>query len=102
MHGKQNHTTPLVSEIYTQKSINEENSSLFTNGFLWNGKNLKPEKSQDYPQKPQRNCTFVAISEHDSLFFHQIKITSLSVNSLYRERVYTVTESLLLPKSVIL
>jgi hypothetical protein len=30
----ENHTTPMVSEIYTKQSINEENSSLFVNSIL--------------------------------------------------------------------
>jgi hypothetical protein len=30
----ENHTIPLVSEIYTKRSINEENSSLFVNSIF--------------------------------------------------------------------
>jgi hypothetical protein len=30
----ENHTTPMVSEIHTKQSINEENSSLFLNSTL--------------------------------------------------------------------
>jgi hypothetical protein len=39
MHRKEenlteNHTTPMVSEIHTKKSVNEENSSLVMNNIL--------------------------------------------------------------------
>jgi hypothetical protein len=39
MHQKkenltENHTTPMVAEIYTKQSINEENSSLFKKSIL--------------------------------------------------------------------
>jgi hypothetical protein len=30
----ENHTTPIVLKIYTQQSVNEENSSLFMNSIL--------------------------------------------------------------------
>jgi hypothetical protein len=53
----------MVSEIHTKQSTNEENSSLLMNSILCkaatNGKNLKSEKSQDYAQKRQRDCTFM-------------------------------------------
>jgi hypothetical protein len=78
MHQKkenltENHTTPMVSEIYTKQSINEENSSLFINSILYKDKNegrtLKSEKSQEYSQKPQRNGTFMnAISGYQFSF----------------------------------
>jgi hypothetical protein len=54
MHQKEenlteNHTTPMVTEIY------EENSSLLMTSILLRdktkGRNLKSEKSQDYSQK---------------------------------------------------
>ncbi len=34
----ENHTTPMVSEIQTKLTINEENSRLFTNSILEKGK----------------------------------------------------------------
>jgi hypothetical protein len=52
-----NHTAPLFPEIYTEQSINKENSSLFIIAFFRKTKtkarNLKSDKSQDYSQKPQ-------------------------------------------------
>jgi hypothetical protein len=51
-----NHTAPVFSEIYTEQSINKENSSLFMTFFRktkTKARNLKPDKSQDYSQKPQ-------------------------------------------------
>jgi hypothetical protein len=68
MHQKEenlteNHITPIISEIHTEPSINEENSRLFKKGKT-KGRNLKSEKSQDYAQKPQLNRTFMnSISE---------------------------------------
>ncbi len=62
MHRKdenltENNATPMVSEIYTKISMNDENSSLFKNSIL--GQNLKSEISQNYAQKPQRNYNFM-------------------------------------------
>jgi len=52
-----NHTAPVFSEIYTEQSINKENSSLFMMAVFRKTKtkvrNLKSDKSQDYSQKPQ-------------------------------------------------
>jgi hypothetical protein len=57
MHQKEenlteNHTTLMVSEIYTKQSINEDSSSLFMNSILLKdekeGRNIKSEKFQDY------------------------------------------------------
>ncbi len=60
---KENHATPMFTEIYTKQLINKENSSLFMNSILQKNhnevRNLKSEKSQDYSQKFQRNCTFM-------------------------------------------
>jgi hypothetical protein len=59
----ENHNTPMVAEIHAKQSSNEENSSLFMNSICGKAKNegtsrnLRFEKSQDYAQKPQRNCT---------------------------------------------
>ncbi len=58
----ENHTIPIISEICTKKSVNEENTSLFMNSSQKGKKedrNLKSEKSQDYAQKPRRNCMFM-------------------------------------------
>ncbi len=52
----------MVLEIDTKQPNKEDNSSLFMNSILWEDENkrrsLKSEKSQDFSQKPQRNCTF--------------------------------------------
>ncbi len=59
----ENYTTSMVSEIHPKQSTNEENASFFMNCILLKGKsegrNLHPEKSQDYAQKPQRKGTFM-------------------------------------------
>jgi hypothetical protein len=44
MHRKdenltENHTTPMVSDIYTKQSTNEENSGLFMNSIFEKDKN---------------------------------------------------------------
>ncbi len=58
----ENHTTTMVSVIFTIP-INKENSSLFMNSIFWEnknkGRNLKSEKSKHYSHKPQRNYTFM-------------------------------------------
>jgi hypothetical protein len=61
---------PMVSEIRTKQSVNEENSCLFMNSILLKaktGRNLKSEKSQVYTKTNQRSCTFMN-SASDSTF----------------------------------
>ncbi len=59
----ENHTTPIVSEIYTKLSINEENSNLFMNSIFRQAKTEVEISSlrnlKVMPQKPQQNCTFM-------------------------------------------
>ncbi len=55
--GQKTIPIPMVLEIHTKQSINEENSSFFMNSILLKGKhegrNLNSEKFQDYARKPQ-------------------------------------------------
>ncbi len=53
---------PMVSEIHTKQSIDEENPVCSWIAFCKKaegGRNLKSEKSQDYPEKPKWNCNFM-------------------------------------------
>jgi hypothetical protein len=78
MHRKtknliENHTTSVVSEIYTKQSINEENSSLSMNNIgrkaKKKGGNLKSERSQTYSQKP----------DPPKFYFHEFHLSTTCV-----------------------
>jgi hypothetical protein len=81
---------PLGSEILPKKSINEENSSLFMNSILKNakteGRDLKHEKSQDYAQKSQQNCT--------SMNLASLQRGDASLHSAYTRNQYIFSQRL--------
>ena len=55
----ENHTISMVSEIHPKQSTNEENMNCILLKGNSEGRNLHPEKSQDYASKPQRKGTFM-------------------------------------------
>jgi hypothetical protein len=64
--GKPDRSIPpleFTNPYFTKQSISEGNSSIIINDILLKdkneGRNLNSEKSQDYAQKPQQNCTFM-------------------------------------------
>ncbi len=60
--------------MHTKQSMNEENSSLCMVSFVRQkeGRNLEIEKSQDYAQKPQGNCTFMNSVSVAVVIFHRM------------------------------
>ncbi len=79
------HPNGLRNSHPTQQSFIEENSSLFMNSIWYKGKNegrnIKPDKSQDYSQEPPRNCIFMnSILAFVFVTMFQIQTISLQQN----------------------
>ncbi len=55
----ENHTTPMISEIYTKESINEENEQHFVERQKQCRESSSLRNLKIFPGNPQRNCTFM-------------------------------------------